>query len=46
MKYEVSKKGLSNTFKFATYEEAVGFCEDMVLFGNYDAEELMISEIK
>ena len=30
MKYQVSKKGSSVTFKFETYEEAVDFCNTMI----------------
>jgi hypothetical protein len=33
MKYQVSKKGSSVTFKFETYEEAVDFCNTMIFFG-------------
>lgn len=32
MKYQVSKKGSSVTFKFETYEEAVDFCNTMIFF--------------
>ncbi len=46
MKYQVSKKGSSVAFKFATYEEAVDFCNSMFVFGNHKAEELTINEIK
>ncbi len=49
MKYQVSKKGSSVTFKFATYEEAVDFCNTMIFLENArgaEYPELTISEIK
>lgn len=49
MKYEVSKKGSSVTFKFETYEQAADFCYMYIMsvHGNGDRSfpELSIKEI-
>ncbi|MFK2157890.1 hypothetical protein ACIXNQ_08520 [Bacteroides fragilis] len=48
MKYEVSKKGSSVTFKFETYEQAADFCYMYVMSMHVKGDrfpELSIKEI-
>lgn len=40
MKYQVSKKGSSVTFKFETYEEAVDFCNTMIFWKMQEAQNI------
>lgn len=48
MRYEVSKKGSSVTFKFATYEQVADFCYMYVMLMHVKGDrfpELSIKEI-
>lgn len=48
MKYEVSKKGSSVTFKFETYEQADNFCYTYIMAAHVKGDkfpELSIKEI-